>query len=129
MDSALAPCPACDRHVRTDEASCPFCAAPLPGDLAGGAVPPAPRRLGRAAAFAFGVITLGAAACGARSELPGSAVAGSSGSGGTGGSGGGTATSSTSSATSSAATGCGICPPYGTPGFPIEDAGAPDDGG
>jgi hypothetical protein len=24
------PCPACNRHVVTDEAVCPFCAAPLP---------------------------------------------------------------------------------------------------
>ena len=28
--SCLAPCPACDRHVSTDETACPFCAAALP---------------------------------------------------------------------------------------------------
>lgn len=52
MDDRLTPCPACARHVRAADASCPFCGAPL------GALPPErplPRvRLGRAAIFAFG---------------------------------------------------------------------------
>lgn len=59
MYQPLVPCSACDRHVRTTHPACPFCAAPLPSDLARRAVPPAPNRLGRAAAFAFGAsITL-----------------------------------------------------------------------
>jgi hypothetical protein len=28
--SCYEPCPACNRHVVTDETTCPFCAAPLP---------------------------------------------------------------------------------------------------
>ena len=76
MDSTLVPCPACDRHVRVSEATCPFCTAPLPVDLARRAVPAAPRRLGRAAAFTFGLVALGTPSCGARSELPGSGEGG-----------------------------------------------------
>lgn len=58
--SALHPCPACSRHVRATEATCPFCASALPA-----APPPRrapPRRLGRAAVFAFGGAALAQAA-------------------------------------------------------------------
>lgn len=49
----LLPCPACARHVRRTEASCPFCASPLA--LQGAPAPVLPStRLGRAATFAFG---------------------------------------------------------------------------
>lgn len=51
--SALVPCPACSRHVRASEAACPFCSAELPSSLAARAVPAAPRRLERLAAFTF----------------------------------------------------------------------------
>lgn len=51
----LAACPSCSRHVRIDEARCPFCAAELEGAFADR---PAPRaivgRLSRAAIFAIG---------------------------------------------------------------------------
>jgi len=56
----LEPCPHCHRHVRIDEASCPFCA----GAVAFADIAPrvSPRvRLGRAATFAFGMV---ASACG-----------------------------------------------------------------
>lgn len=57
----LQPCPSCDRHVRSTDAACPFCAAPI--------APEAPRpiptgRLTRAAIFASALATGGAAACG-----------------------------------------------------------------
>jgi hypothetical protein len=47
------PCPACARHIATGESLCPFCASPVPNDLASRAVPPASRRLNRQALFAF----------------------------------------------------------------------------
>jgi hypothetical protein len=47
------PCPACARHIATDEASCPFCASPVPKDLDARAVPAAHKRLSRQALFAF----------------------------------------------------------------------------
>lgn len=80
MDSALVPCPACDRHVRASEAACPFCNAPLPADLAPRPVVLPPRRLGRAAALAFGA-SLTLAAC-ANEVVTGAAQGGTSGSGG-----------------------------------------------
>ena len=55
MTSPLAPCPSCLRHVRAGEPACPFCAAPL-GEAHRSAArrPSPPRRLTRAAMFAFG---------------------------------------------------------------------------
>ena len=52
--SFLRPCPACDRHVGSEESACPFCSAALPE------APPPPTRvstagLGRAAIMAFGI--------------------------------------------------------------------------
>ncbi|MBK6530733.1 MAG: hypothetical protein IPN17_28125 [Deltaproteobacteria bacterium] len=29
MSHSLVPCPGCSRHVRADDAACPFCAAPV----------------------------------------------------------------------------------------------------
>ncbi len=49
----LAPCPACHRHVRTSDAECPFCTAPLPLDIERSVVPAATHRLGRSATFVF----------------------------------------------------------------------------
>ncbi|MEC7524992.1 MAG: hypothetical protein VYE22_34240 [Myxococcota bacterium] len=59
--SHLLPCDGCDRHVRADEPTCPFCgdslrhrgAPQLPG-----------ARLGRAATFAFGAALAAATASG-----------------------------------------------------------------
>lgn len=50
--SPLAPCPSCQRHVRSDTAVCPFCAAPVAISPAS-VVPAATTTLGRAAAFTF----------------------------------------------------------------------------
>ena len=59
----LFPCPACVRHVRVDEAVCPFCSASL-ADVERPVARRGPGvRLSRAARFAFGVGTL-SVACG-----------------------------------------------------------------
>ena len=61
----LAPCPACNRHVATDEAVCPFCSVALPDSI-----PCQPRRrpqgrLSRAARLAAGAALIAAeASCG-----------------------------------------------------------------
>lgn len=65
---AHVPCPACRRHVRASDVSCPFCAKPLPSDLAARAVPANNgRRLNRSALFAFAA-TLTVTGCGASVE-------------------------------------------------------------
>jgi hypothetical protein len=49
----LVPCPACSRHVRSDESTCPFCHAAI--NALGGSAPARPSgRLSRAALFALG---------------------------------------------------------------------------
>jgi hypothetical protein len=53
MYQPLAPCPACSRHVKTTERTCPFCRGTLPDSIADAALPGAPSRMARAAAFAF----------------------------------------------------------------------------
>ena len=53
MYQPLAPCPACSRHIKTAEPTCPFCKASLPEAHAVAAIPGATSRLSRAAAFAF----------------------------------------------------------------------------
>ena len=110
----LIPCPACNRHVRQVEASCPFCAAAL--SLAH--VPSAPlpsTRLGRAATFAFGATLVGATtllACGGQEE-------GKKGGAGGNAAGGTTSQAGSASGGSSAGTpasgGTGIGPVYGAP--------------
>jgi hypothetical protein len=64
------PCPACDRHIRADEARCPFCRAETTPEFR--ALPPPARlqkRIGRGAAFLFrattaaGVATTAVVAC------------------------------------------------------------------
>ena len=62
--SELQPCPQCRRHVRSDEATCPFCAvslrpAPAPALPVG--------RLARAAVFASAAL---ASACGSAQTKP-----------------------------------------------------------
>jgi hypothetical protein len=77
MDAPLAPCPGCQRHIRTRESECPFCATILPSDHAMSAVPGTTTRLTRAATFVFGA-TLAVAGCastagsgdGASSDVP-----------------------------------------------------------
>ena len=54
----LSPCPACQRHVRVSEPSCPFCGVTL--ELGATPAPVLPKtRLGRAATFAFGATLAG----------------------------------------------------------------------
>ena len=53
MYQPLAPCPACSRHIRTTERTCPFCASAIPESITESALPGASSRLSRAAAFAF----------------------------------------------------------------------------
>ena len=60
--SPLVPCPSCSRHVRSSEPACPFCASALPTDLGARAVPAAPKRLDRLAAFTFAA-TLAVTGC------------------------------------------------------------------
>jgi hypothetical protein len=62
----LEPCPTCHRHVRIDETACPFCAGAL--DFSEVVPRVSPRvRLGRAATFAFGMVT---SACGSDAPKP-----------------------------------------------------------
>jgi hypothetical protein len=62
----LRPCTECSRHVRVDEAACPFCG----GDNTAPFTPPRipTGRLTRAAIFASALATGGAAACGTNPE-------------------------------------------------------------
>lgn len=62
MYRPLCPCPACARHVLSTERECPFCRSVIPEDLLPRERPALPRRLSRAAAFAFGT-TLAVGAC------------------------------------------------------------------
>jgi hypothetical protein len=72
----LHPCPECQRHVKSDERTCPFCATELSSGELSSPETSAParatqdsrikgRRLGRAALFAMGGL---AVACGGRAE-------------------------------------------------------------
>jgi hypothetical protein len=59
--ATLEPCPGCQRHVKIDEASCPFCGAALAEHFERLPARSLPRtRLTRAALFAFGVGASGA---------------------------------------------------------------------
>ena len=60
--SALVPCPGCNRHLKSDETTCPFCqAAVAPGSCAGRCARPSTTRLASAALVAAGAALLGAA--------------------------------------------------------------------
>jgi hypothetical protein len=61
MPAALIPCPACSRHARAGDPSCPFCRAPLP-DGAPVAAIDVPLRASRAALIALGA-SFGLARC------------------------------------------------------------------
>jgi hypothetical protein len=126
MYQPLVPCPGCDRHVRTTDAACPFCAARLPADLARRAVPSAPQRLGRAAAFAFGA-SLAVTACGSQ-VTTGGASGSASGAGGSEATGAGGAGGSLPDCAAG-----GVAPLYGISPPPDPacdvDAGPPDSGG
>jgi hypothetical protein len=60
--SDLIPCPGCQRHVQSQETSCPFCQVALsPARPCTGCSGPLPARLARAALVAAGAALLGAA--------------------------------------------------------------------
>ncbi|HEX7671432.1 MAG TPA: hypothetical protein VF395_17685, partial [Polyangiaceae bacterium] len=63
--NSLVPCPECNRHVRRNEAECPFCGASVLVAIAATperAMPTA--RLSRSALVAFAAVSVGAAGCG-----------------------------------------------------------------
>ncbi len=117
MYEPLAPCPSCSRHVRTAETSCPFCKSALPDTMATLAVPGAPQRLSRAAAFAF-TASLAVTGCGGTS----SPVVGDSGTGDG---------STRDAAKDGPADDGGNVALYGEPAYgqPFIDAGPQDSGG
>ena len=67
---SLVPCPSCSRHVRSSESACPFCSSALPTNLGARAIPSAPRRLDRLAAFTFAatLVVTGCAVAGDESD-------------------------------------------------------------
>jgi hypothetical protein len=67
VNDPLLPCPGCARHARASEPACPFCGAALV--FSHRKQSPKLRRLGRAAAWAFGA-SLSVAGCN-REVLPG----------------------------------------------------------
>jgi hypothetical protein len=72
--SALVPCPGCNRHVKADETTCPFCqaavVAPAPGACSGRCARPSPSRLAGVALVAAGAALLGAACDSSQSAFP-----------------------------------------------------------
>jgi hypothetical protein len=66
--SDLEPCPGCRRHVRVDDASCPFCATAL-GATGEARVLSSPR-LTRAAVFAGAALVSATAGCGGKGHGP-----------------------------------------------------------
>ena len=115
MYQPLAPCPACSRHIKTTERSCPFCKGAIPESIAESALPGASSRLSRAAAFAF---TASLAVTGAAVATTGCS------SGSSLGIGDASTDGSTSDATSPDDSG-GVQPAYGA----IAVDSGPDDGG
>lgn len=71
---ALVLCSGCNRHVKSDETTCPFCQAAVtpvaPEACSGRCARPAPARLVGAALVAAGAALLGAACESSRSVLP-----------------------------------------------------------
>jgi hypothetical protein len=104
----LAPCPSCSRHVKTSETACPFCKAAIaPG--AAVAIPGPPRRLSRAAAYAF-TASLAIAGCEGGTAQIGDA--GTTDEGGSGGEGG-----TRDGGTDAPPDNGNIQPPYGAPAY------------
>jgi hypothetical protein len=69
--SDLLPCPACQRHVATNETSCPFCGVAFaPPRPCAGCSGPAAGRLARAALVAAGAALVGAACSSSPSVMP-----------------------------------------------------------
>jgi hypothetical protein len=71
--SCLAPCPACNRHVATDQTACPFCSAALPDSIRCQERKRPHARLSRAAMMAAGVVLVSVeAGCSVATPLYGS---------------------------------------------------------
>lgn len=60
-NAALVPCAGCHRHVRADEAACPFCGGSLAGASVEGIVPEPAQRMSRAGMLAFATAFLSSA--------------------------------------------------------------------
>ena len=123
---SLSPCPSCSRHVKTTEASCPFCKATL-AERTVAAVPIVKNRMTRAAAYAFGA-SLAVTGC-VTGTVPGEGsgdgtLDGGGGGGGNGDGGGGGKKDGGGGGMQDAPDDQGnIQPPYGAPAygaFPID---------
>ena len=67
--SDLIPCRACQRHVASNEASCPFCGAHSPAQPCTGCSGPTAARLAQAALVAAGAAALLGASCSSNSVI------------------------------------------------------------
>jgi len=72
--SHLRPCPACDRHVRAHETTCPFCDGPLGVDVSTPILPGT--RVSRAARMAFGAAVSASLVAGCGNTKPASSGGG-----------------------------------------------------
>jgi hypothetical protein len=128
--SPLHPCPGCKRHVRTEEARCPFCGGAMPAPRAASSLPRALGRMSRTALFAATAAgaTLAGAAAGCDGDSPGGGDAAADQAAdqavadGAGGDGANRDTGNMPDV--------GTLPPYGIPpmpdgGFPVAEYGAP----
>jgi hypothetical protein len=72
MSSRFVPCPACARHVKQGDSTCPFCGASAPVASPPLAAPTATGRLSRSALFAARAagVALAAAGCSSSSPAP-----------------------------------------------------------
>lgn len=104
---SLAPCPSCSRHVKTTEASCPFCKAAL-GERTVASVPIVKHRMTRAAAYAFGA-SLAVSGCAGTTLTTGDGGTEEGGAGDGGGTDGGTKDAPFDQGN--------IQPPYGAPAY------------
>lgn len=89
MTLSFKPCSSCNRHIRSDEGSCPFCGTEVSAALGASASAPRARgRFGRAALFAASTLAAAPAACSGTttSDSGGQGTGGAAaGTGGTGG--------------------------------------------
>lgn len=137
-------CPECQRHLRSNETTCPFCGADVRdamSHLAPRAIPM--ERLGRTALLAFAAANLGVAACGGEVGAPApgpmpmphygappydaafnTGGAGTGGTPSTGGSGSGGRVFTGGAPSAGGFNTGGIIPPYGIPPLPPEPPSA-----
>lgn len=88
MTLSFQPCSSCNRHIRSDEGSCPFCGTDVSEALGAAASAPRARgHFGRAALLAASTLAVAPAAC-SGTTTPGSGGQGTGGAAATGGAGG-----------------------------------------